>query len=83
MDLFARDLKITVDDATGLPVELVSLKDAYAMNWIRGDYPWGAVEGFSRLKTDVIDGGVWHGGRFDEYANDQDWALYYAIQYLL
>ena len=26
--------------------------------------------------------GVWIGERFDEYANDQDWALYYAMQYL-
>ena len=27
--------------------------------------------------------GVWQGERFDEFANDQDWALYYAVKYLL
>jgi hypothetical protein len=26
--------------------------------------------------------GIWEGKRFDEFANDQDWALYYAIRYL-
>ncbi|MBE6696083.1 MAG: hypothetical protein E7587_06475 [Ruminococcaceae bacterium] len=26
--------------------------------------------------------GVWQGKRFDEFANDQDWALYYAAKYL-
>lgn len=26
--------------------------------------------------------GVWNGKRFDEFANDQDWSLYYTIKYL-
>jgi hypothetical protein len=26
--------------------------------------------------------GIWNGERFDEFANDQDWALYYAVKYL-
>lgn len=27
--------------------------------------------------------GEWKGERFDEFANDQDWSLYYAIKYLM
>ena len=27
--------------------------------------------------------GVWDGKRFDAFANDQNWALYYAIKFLL
>ncbi|MBQ7046040.1 MAG: hypothetical protein IJN65_06070, partial [Clostridia bacterium] len=27
--------------------------------------------------------GEWVGKRFDEFANDQDWALYYAAKYML
>ena len=26
--------------------------------------------------------GVWDGKRYDEFANDQDWSLYYAVKYL-
>jgi hypothetical protein len=26
--------------------------------------------------------GIWIGKRFDEFSNDQDWALYYALKYL-
>lgn len=51
MELSCANFKVLIDDATGYPISITSLKDQYNMNWIRNDYPWGKVCGFENLKV--------------------------------
>jgi hypothetical protein len=35
------------------------------------------------IKRDTRPLGEWQGQRYDDFANDQDWSIYYAMKYLL
>ena len=46
MEFLCENFKVCIDQNTGSLTKIVSLKDQYQMNWVRGDYPWGKVDGF-------------------------------------
>ena len=58
MELLSQDFKITIEDASGTPKELICRWDDYGMNWIRGDYAWGTVDGFDLVRVEKMEGGV-------------------------
>ncbi len=58
MELSERNFKVIIDEKTGSPTSIISLKDEYKMNWIRGDYPWGKVGDFEIEMTEKVENGI-------------------------
>ena len=58
MELLSGDFKVTIDEKTGSPTSIISLKDEYKMNWIRSDYEWGKVNGFKTENIEKTNSGI-------------------------
>ena len=58
MVLLCENFKVVLDDLTGTPLELTASNDPYQMNWIRKDYPWGAVAGFELRRVEAEANGI-------------------------
>ena len=57
MELLCENFKVVLNDFTGIPTELLYVDDTYEMNWIRGDYPWGMVNGFDLQQVEKTENG--------------------------